>query len=121
MADAYVERVMQWGKSGELDPIDSSRRLAVHDVRAAHVLIWTNDLTKVQYKTKISATLADEVEIDQLVQTVIDAGPKTADEHRQVDRIGEIFMLAETRAPGFATPSDVRDKLGLTNPPDPPS
>ena len=126
MADAYVERLMMWGKDpGDVGATTAKERyIGAHSMWMAHLLMWYGDgeggITVANWKTHISSTAADDAEMDQMVTLVTGAGPQLA-QFREVLRQSAIIMAAEERRPGYTTPSEVRDAIGVTNPPNPSS
>lgn len=108
-ADALIERLMHTSP-------DSTRDISVHTFFAAVSEVLNGRLTNAQVKTFLNVTPADEAEYDQLAALVTGSdGAKAI----VVQGFHSIFLLAEVRVTGYETESDVRDKLGLTNPPDP--
>jgi hypothetical protein len=111
---AFVERVMHWGSQAQdtepptFEP--DTRELAVHAVYAASIEMALGRITVAQFKTAISATAADNVDIDALVAAIPAAAAARA---VYVHGIHSILILAEGRWPGYNTPAQVRTKLGI--------
>jgi hypothetical protein len=95
---------------------DSTRHIAVHTFFAAACEVLNGRITNANVKTFLSMTLADETEYDQLTALVTGTDGQKA---IVIEGFHSAFILAEGRITGYDTESDVRDKLGLTNPPDP--
>ncbi len=108
-ADALIERLMHTSPN-------SDRHIAVHTFFAAVSEVLNGRLTNANVKTYLAMTPADETEYDQLAALVTgNDGAKAI----VVQGFHSAFILAEDRIAGYDTESNVRDKLGLTNPPDP--
>ncbi len=108
-ADALIERLMHTSP-------DSERDISVHTFFAAVSEVLNGRLTNANVKSYLAMTPADIAEYDQLAALVTGNDGKKA---QAVLGMHSVFLLAEVRILGYDTESNVRDKLGLTNPPDP--
>lgn len=101
---ALIERLMHDTSEPE------SRWMPVHDFFAAASEVERGALTAAQVKTFFSMTAADIVDFDAMVALVTGAAaPRLA----MIQRFHAVFILAESRRPGYDTPSAVRSKLGI--------
>jgi len=111
---AFVERVMQWGDDeSDTEPPGfepQSRHLAVHSVWAGFQEIIDGRITVAQFKSAINSTIAGNVDIDAIVA----GAPGGAGARALYNAsIHSVFILAEDRSNQYATPADVRSKLGI--------
>jgi len=100
---ALVERLMK------IDP-DSDRFIPVHDFFAACHEINQGNLTVAQVKTFLAMDASDETDFDALI--ALSPG-SAAGKALFVESIHSVFILAESRYPGYDTPANVRTKLGI--------
>lgn len=99
---ALVERIMHW----ETEP--ANRWISVHEFFAALSELAGGALTVAQIKSYYQMTPEDEVDFDALVAL----SPKSTEGRMMlVDRVHSIFLLGETGAPGYSSPTDVRGKI----------
>jgi hypothetical protein len=103
---ALVERLM--GELGE-------PKIPVHDFFAACHEIVVGRLTVAQVKTALALDAAGQIELDALVALAPTGSTAlaTAQKAQYVESMHSVFILAESRYAGYATPTAVRGKLGI--------
>lgn len=101
MASILVERLMGWG---------DVEKISVHEFFAAQVEVVQGYLTKAQVKNYYNMDIDTAAEYDTLAAKA----PSTdAGKGLYVDRVHAVFILAELKVPGYETPANVRNKLGI--------
>lgn len=102
---ALVERLM-----GLEEP-----KIPVHDFFAAAGRIIAGQLTATQVKNFLALDAAAVTEFDALAATAPTGSTATALANKAlwISGMHEIFVLAESRYPGYDTPANVRSKLGI--------
>lgn len=101
---ALVERLMHDSSEPESDWIP------VHDFFAACSEVERGALTIAQVKSFLNMDAGDEADFDAMVALVTGAA---AARLAMIQRFHSVFILAESRYTGYATPANVRSKLGI--------
>lgn len=102
---ALVERLMH-------DPFepDNAKHIAVHQFFAACTEIVRGAITVAQVKNYLQMSVDDAAEFDAIIAL---APGTAAGQALFAEMIHGVFILAETRAPGYDTPANVRTKIGI--------
>lgn len=101
---ALIERLMH-------DPSEPQARwVAVHSFFAAASEVERGALTSNQVQSYLNMTAEDITDWNALVALVTGTA---ANRLAVIQRIHAVFILAEERAPGYDTPTNVRGKLGI--------
>jgi len=114
---ALVERLMGLADNGT-DPSPDTpdkRKIKIHDFFAAQSEVARGALTVAQIKSFLNMDTACAAEYDALI-ALAPTGSTTAARLSRLDYINQmhaVFILAEKRYPQYATPAEVRLKLGL--------
>lgn len=90
-------------------------RIPVHDFFAAGHEIVMGRVTVAQVKTFLAMDAAAQAEMDAIV-ALAPTGTSalaTAQKAQYVESLHSVFLLAESRYPGYDTPAAVRTKLGI--------
>lgn len=106
---ALVERLMH------IDPTTNGPMMSVHLFFACGFLRVDGLMVKQDVVDLFGFSAADIAEYD-LLAGLAPGGTTalaTAQKAMYVERVHAIFIAAEHRVPGFATPAEVRAKLGL--------
>ena len=90
-------------------------KIPVHDFFAAAQEIISGRLTAAQVKTALGLDVAASTEFDQLAATAPVGTNATALAQKAlwVESMHSVFILAEGEYAGYATPAQVRTKLGI--------
>ena len=104
---ALVERLMGW--------TESDVKIPVHDFFAAQSEVIAGRLTLAQVKTYLNMDAADQTEYNTLAATAPTGSTAAAMANKAlfIEKIHAVFVLAESRYPGYSTPAEVRSKLGI--------
>ena len=110
---ALVERLMGLDPTGTVP--DDANKIPVHDFFAASHEIIMGRLTVAQVKAALAMDVATAAEFDVLVATAPTGSSATALANKSlyVSSMHSVFILAEKRYAGYATPAQVRTKLGI--------
>lgn len=101
-----------------LEPGPDRPKIPVHDFFAACQELIAGRLTVAQIKTALAMDASEQTEFDELV-AIAPAGSTTAaiaNKSIFVNSVHAVFTLAHGRYTGYATPANVRSKLGLPTP-----
>jgi hypothetical protein len=102
---ALIERLMHVTS-------DDPRNISVHSFFAAAQEIIGGRLTSSGVQTYLDMDASDIVDWNAIVATMPSAA-KTAERAVWISGIHAALILAEVRATGYATPAQVRTKLGI--------
>lgn len=110
---ALVERLMGLDATGTVP--DSANKIPVHDFFAASHEIVMGRLTVAQVKTALTMDTATATEFDTLVATAPSGTTALALANKSlyVSSMHSVLILAEGLYAGYATPAQVRSKLGI--------
>lgn len=114
---SLVERLMGLNSDGTEPPSGQpdQPKIPVHDFFAAGQELIMGRLTGAQIKTGFAMDATAQAEFDSIVALAPTGGTAlaTAQKAQFVESIHSIFILAESRYPGYATPAAVRGKIGI--------
>lgn len=103
---ALIERLMH------MDTEPESSWISVHQFFAGQMEVMMGYLTTSQVKSYYNMDAEDVADYDALV-ALCPAASKPGERALYIERVHSVFLLAETRVPGYETPANVRTKLGI--------
>jgi hypothetical protein len=115
---ALVERLMGLSPDGTTNSnndVAVEAKIAVHTFFAAQSEIIEGRLTVAGVKNFLNMDAETQAEYDSLVAKAPTGTTALAVAQKQqyINGIHSVFMLAEAKVPGYATPAQVRSKLGI--------
>jgi len=117
---ALIERLMGLDSDGVSTAPDESEdptraKIAVHDFFAAQSEIIAGRLTLAQVKNYLQMDTESQAEYDALAATapIGTTALAMANKALFIEKIHGVFILAESRYPGYSTPAEVRSKLEI--------
>lgn len=111
-----IRRLMGWGERAsdavtpEEPAIGEGKHIAAHLFFAAQNEVIRGKITLAQVKAYLQMTVEEQAQYDALAALApgTDVGRALF-----VEALHSVFILSESRVPGYDTPASVRTKLGL--------